>query len=205
MDKPWKLYVETYTQPHGEPWADVNVKIGPHSWCCIVSEGRLWDDDGLSADLWSDKLDDYLPSYSPIGKWWERLCADVVAVGLAALRKDGLVTPRQQLRSSLAENAAHIEAHWTSELRSAISTARVFAVAPAKSPMKLTSELGGVLYLTYPACDPWAYVRVEIGEDVWVCSVRDGRLLDDGGLSTDPTTEAAIIAEGMDALRKAGL
>ena len=41
-------------------------------------------------------------------------------------------TPRQRLKESLQKNAEHIEKEWTAELRSAISTARVFEVAPTR-------------------------------------------------------------------------
>jgi len=40
-------------------------------------------------------------------------------------------TPRQRLKESLKENAEHVEKQWTAETRSAISTVRVFDVAPS--------------------------------------------------------------------------
>jgi hypothetical protein len=41
-------------------------------------------------------------------------------------------TPRQRLKESLQKNAEHIEKEWTPEVRSAISTARVFEVPPTR-------------------------------------------------------------------------
>lgn len=46
-------------------------------------------------------------------------------------------TPRQRLKESLKENAEHIEKHWTEEIRSSISTVRVFDVAPSSRRTKL--------------------------------------------------------------------